>query len=102
MDRWKTLGRFLPKDVRERVFEPAYTDMMRRWLESPQRSRRPFGLHAVATYAACVPIAVPRMLVRHGRLTCVGKALVWGGAAAVLLTIVAVNIAEAYATYGSR
>jgi hypothetical protein len=102
VERWRALGRLLPQDVRERVFEPAFADLVRLWLESSGRAgRAPFGLQALGTYARCVPIAVPRVLVRHGRLTRVGHIVVWGGAALVLFVLVVINISETYATYGS-
>ena len=93
------LGRLLPKDVRVRIFEPAYEDMLYNWLSSPSRSRRRLELDALTTWMACVPIAVPRSIVRDGRLTRAGRTLVWGGVAAVLLVLLVANLADVYASY---
>jgi hypothetical protein len=71
--RWRALGRLLPREVRERVFEPAFADLLRAWLTS-SRSGVPFPLRAVGTLLGCLPIAVPRLFVREGRLTRLGRA----------------------------
>ena len=66
---WIRLGRLLPREIRERIFEPAYADLLRRWLDERDQRRGWFGLRVLATYAGCLPIAAPRLFVRRGRLT---------------------------------
>jgi hypothetical protein len=34
VERWRALGRLLPRDVRERIFEPAFGDLTYHWLTS--------------------------------------------------------------------
>ena len=65
----------MPKEVRERIFEPAFSDLLYRWLTQSQRSgsRIPFGAQVIATVAGCVPIAIPRLFVRDGALTRFGR-----------------------------
>lgn len=86
ISRWRWLGRLLPRDVRERVFEPAFADLTYGWLTAADR-RVPFGVRAVGTFMGCIRIAIPRVIVRHRRLTRVGKVVVWGGAAIVLVIL---------------
>jgi hypothetical protein len=102
ISRWRRLGRLLPNDVRERVFEPAYADLARAWVTSaPVGERASFGLRAVATWAGCIPIAAPRLFVRDGRLTRMGRVVVLGGAAVALLAVVVSNVVAGYGAYGS-
>lgn len=70
--RWQSLGRLLPKDVRERIFEPAMDDLAYERLTNVDL-RIPFWMQAVATLAGCLPIAIPRLFVREGRLTRTGR-----------------------------
>lgn len=68
--RWRQLGRVLPPDVRERVFEPAFYDAVRTWLQHrPGRGRMPLGAYALWTALRCAPIALPRFFISQGRLT---------------------------------
>ena len=98
--RWLALGRLLPRDVRERIFDPAFSDLMRAWLTASEGRRRlPFAVHAVGIYAGCFPIAIPRLFLDHGRLTRFGRAsLVVIGVGATVALVVA-NLAEFYASY---
>ena len=98
VSRWRWLGRLLPRDVRERVFEPAFADLTHEWLTAADR-RVPFGVRAVATLLGCLRIAIPRVIVRDRRLTRFGKVVVWGGAAIVLVILVVANLTEGYAAY---
>ena len=101
--RWRRLGKLLPRDVRERVFYPAFADLTRAWLTRSGRHRsRPsgFGVRVVATWLRCLPIALPRLLLRDGRLTRAGRAVVWGGATALVVLLVVVNLQVRYGAYG--
>ena len=100
VSRWRWLGRLLPRDVRERVFEPAFADLTYGWLTTAER-RVPFGVRALGTFMGCISIAIPRVIVRERRLTRFGKVVVWGGAAIVLLVLVVANLTEGYAAYES-
>ena len=100
ISRWRRLGRLLPRDVRERVFEPAFADLTYGWLTAAD-PRVPFGIRAVGTFVGCARIAIPRVIVRDRRLTRVGKIVVWSGAAIVLLVWVVANLTDGYATYGN-
>ena len=100
VSRWRWLGRLLPRDVRERVFEPAFADLTYGWLTAADR-RVPFGVRAVGTFMGCVRIVIPRVIVRDRRLTRFGKVVVWGGAAIVLVILVVANLTEGYAAYGN-
>jgi len=99
-ERWLVLGRLLPQDVRERIFDPAFFDMLHAWLTASERDRRlPFGIQAMGIYAGCFPIAIPRLFVDHGRLTRFGRAsLVVVGVGATVALVVA-NLVEFYASY---
>ena len=101
--RWSTLGRLLPREVRERIFEPALGDLTRGWLtDGKGRGRVPFAARALATWAACIPIAIPRAFVRERRLTRLGQIVLWGSAIVVLVVFLLVNLAQEYATYTAR
>lgn len=85
--RWRRLGRLLPRDVRERAYEPALADLLHQWLTRPDAAHRlPFGLYAVATALGCLPIAIPRLFVRRGTLTRLSRVLL-GGLAALLVAV---------------
>ncbi len=100
VSRWRWLGRLSPRDVRERVFEPAFADLVYGWLTTAER-RVPFGVRAVGTFMGCACIAIPRVIVRDRRLTRVGKVVVWGGAAIVLVMLVVANMTQGYVAYGN-
>lgn len=69
--RWRALGRLLPKDVRERIYEPAFSDLLHDWLTRTDRGRGSlhFGVQAIGTVIGCLPIAVPRLFFRGGAPT---------------------------------
>ena len=100
VSRWRWLGRLLPRDVRERVFEPAFADLTYGWLTAAD-GRVPFGVRAFGTFLGCARIAIPRVVVRDRRLTRFGKVVVWGGAVIVLLMLVVANLTEGYGAYGN-
>ena len=100
MRRWLRLGALLPRDVRERVFEPAFSDMARRWLTLRGGSRVPFGIHAFATYLACLPIAVPSCFVKAGKLTRLGRVTLWTAAVVLVVSVAWVRVTSGYAATG--
>ena len=101
--RFRALGRLLPREVRERIYEPALADLTRRWLTDVRsRGAIPFGARALATWIACLPIVIPRTFVRERRLTRLGTIVVWGSAIVVLVVFLLVNLSHEYATYTAR
>ncbi len=100
LERWRALGRLLPQDVRERVFEPAFGDLMHNRLTTAEdRPRLPFGITALGTYLACFPIAIPRLFVKGGRLTSVGRASVWAVAVLATVALVMANMSPSVPPY---
>lgn len=100
VERWRSLGRLLPREVRERVFEPAFADLTYAWLTSSEESRRlPFGAHAMGTYLGCFSIAIPRLFVRGGRLTRFGRFSFWALGVLATVALLVANMAQSYASY---
>ena len=99
VERWRALGRLLPRDVRERIFEPAFGDLTYQWLTSGGDGRVPFGVRALSTFLGCFPVAIPRLFVKGGRLTGFGHASVWAVAVLATVMLVLANFAETYASY---
>ena len=98
---WHVLGRLLPADVRERIYEPAFGDMLRAWLTAPAGSRRtPFVVRALGTWLGCLAIGVPRWFVRDRKLTRLGQASAWALVLLVTLALVVANMRQAYAGMG--
>jgi hypothetical protein len=62
LGRWILLGRALPARTRERVFEPAFYDLLRRSLRSQDRSSLRFGGQAFGILAGSFAIAVRRVV----------------------------------------
>lgn len=88
------MGRLLPKEVRERIYEPAIADLLHGWLTRRGPARRlPFGVYAIATALGCVPPAIPRLFVRHGTLTRLSRVLLAGCA----VLVIAVWMLQSYA-----
>ena len=86
--RWGALGRVLPKDVRERIYEPAFADLLYRRLTRGARGRLPFAVYAIGTALRCVPIALPRLVVRDGAMTRFARVTVFVMAAVGILIAV--------------
>lgn len=100
VERWRALGRLLPREVRERVFEPAFADLTYAWLTSSEESRRlPFGAHAMGTYLGCFSIAILRLFVRGGRLTRFGRFSFWALGVLATVALLVANMAQSYASY---
>ncbi len=94
--RWRRLGRLLPREVRERVFEPEFGDLVHHRLTRRARSRVPFGLLALGTLLGCAPIAIPRLFVRRGRMTRLGRVTAWSAAVLGSLALAWVNVMKDY------
>ena len=97
--RWRALGRLLPRDVRERIFEPAFADLMRNRLTGKTAAARslPFGVWAVGTFLGCVPAAASRVVRQNGHLTRFGKLAVVAVAVLAVLGAAAWRMAQGYA-----
>lgn len=69
--RWSALGRLLPRAVRERLFEPAFADLLRATLERDREApnKTPFAIYALRIYLGCVPPSLVQMFVVRGRPT---------------------------------
>lgn len=68
------LGRLFPRDIRERVFEPAFGDLLHDWLTRPAgRARVPFGIRAMAMCLTTLVAAFPDFFVRRRRVTRFGR-----------------------------
>ena len=100
-ERWRSLGRLLPTEVRERIFEPAFADLTTAWLRSggDHGRRLPFGVHALGTYVGCFSIAIPRLFVHDGRVTRVGRCALWVAGLLATGALVFANVARSYASY---
>ena len=84
--RWSVLGRFLPRSIRERVFEPAFADLLRASLETSGTGGHstPFAVRALGTYLGCVPPSLLRVFVVRGKLTRFTRVM---GVVAVLVVV---------------
>ena len=82
--------------MRERVFEPAFADLVRRHRESGTTAASAFGLNVLGTYAACLPVAAPHPFVRRGKLTRLGKACLASAFALVAVVLVLVRLSDGY------
>lgn len=92
IEHWRRIGRILPRDVRERIFEPAFYDVVRVWLgERGARGRVPLGVRVLWTVLGCVRIALPGLVVSRGRLTRLGRfAWITAVGASILVTLLIV------------
>lgn len=95
------MGRLLPREIRDRVFEPAFSDLLHSWLTEPDDRRTPFGMRVVATLVGCVPIAARHLLVRAGRLTRLGRVTVWGTAIGASVVLLLLTVIRPYLDYGN-
>lgn len=68
---WRRLGRFLPEDVRQRIFEPAFSDLLHDWLVAERQAgyRSYFVVRAIGIGLGCLRFAIPRLFVRRGSMT---------------------------------
>ena len=82
---WRAIGSLLPADVRERVFEPACYERLRRGLEQ-DRSAVPMTAYALAALVGVAGFNFPRVLFDGRRLSRLGKLVLAGG----LVTLAAV------------
>jgi len=78
IERWRRIGRLLPTEVRERVFEPAYEDLARAWLgEGAGGSGRLFGPRALSMLFLAAVVTVPRLILDRRRILGFAKVVVW-------------------------
>ncbi|MEM7414360.1 MAG: hypothetical protein AAF389_02620 [Gemmatimonadota bacterium] len=98
-ERWRWVGRLLPREVRERVFEPAFEDLKYAWVVGRTDRAMPFPVHVAVTWLACLPIVVPRALFRDGHLTRLGRAAVIAGLLFIGAALLVSNVADSYASY---
>lgn len=96
LGKWRRLGRLLPPDVREHVFEPALADLAYDRLTHEESSRLPFGLRAVGTCLGCMPLAARRLFVRRGRLTRFGQVSMWSLTVLTVLVLALVRLRQTY------
>jgi hypothetical protein len=101
-ERWRSLGRLLPADVRERLFDPAFADLTHAWLTATEKptSGIPFGLRVLVTYMGCLSISVPRLFYRRRRLTRLSRVAVWALSVLAVVAAVVMRMTEVYAGYG--
>ena len=83
--RWGNLGRLLPRGVRERIFEPAYHDL---FADGAHR-RSGFAWRVLLMTVDCARVGVTSLLVRRGRPTRAGWALLVLGTLAAALGAIA-------------
>lgn len=102
IERWRLLGRLLPGEVRERVFDPAFYDLLYTWLTRPSDQGRPasFAARAIGTYVRCIPVSVPKLFFRRGRLTRLGAVAAWALPALLVVAFLVVRMSEMYRVYG--
>lgn len=99
--RWRTLGRLLPAEIRTRVFDPAFSDLLRSHLTRESAGRAvPFGAQVVAMIASCLAIALPRVFVQRGSLTRFGRGVLWTASLAGLIWLVVLRLSGAYGPVG--
>ncbi len=99
--RWRLLGRLLPAEIRERIFEPAFGDLLRSHLAPGRGARRtlPFPVHVAGTFLGCVGIALPHLIVRRGKLTRLARVGLSVVAMAAVVLLVLVRMAGKYGGY---
>lgn len=95
---WCRLGRLLPRDVRERVYEPACYERLRRGLEGRGRRAAWIPLYALAAFVAVAGFNLPWVLFDGRRLSGLGKATLVVGALAITLGYAAARSRYGYAT----
>jgi hypothetical protein len=94
------LGRLLPREVRERIFEPAFWDVLHERLsDDPRRTHLPFAFHACGLWVGCLPIATPRLFVKDGNLTRLSRGVLWSVAVAAAVVLIFVNVVRPYLGY---
>ena len=97
--QWRVLGRLLPREVRERIFEPAFSDLVYGWLTAPTARRLPFSMHAAGTFLGCFAVALPRLFVRNRRLTRLSQVMIWSLVLVATAVLIAANVTQLYGEY---
>ncbi len=85
---WSRLGRLLPRDVRERIFEPAFHDL---FADGAHR-RSGFALRVLLMTADCARVGMAAVLFRRGRPTRAGWAVLLLGSISVALGVLAGSV----------
>lgn len=92
---WHHLGALLPVDVRERVFEPACYEYLRRHIDL-RRSHLGIGAYALAVLLGSAALNLPGSLLHDRRLTGLGR-IVAAATAVLVLAWIALRFGYAYA-----
>ena len=94
---WASLGHLLPRDVRERVYEPACYERLRDALQSSPQFRASVGLYAINAFLATAGRNLPRIWFDGRCLSGLGRLAVGLGLTGVgAWLIVIVRYAYAY------
>lgn len=93
---WRSLGRLLPGDVRERVFEPACYEHLRRRLEGGGQTTW-VPVYALTAFFAIAGLNLPWVFFDGRRLSGLGKATLVAGVIAVTVVYALAMISYAYA-----
>ncbi len=94
---WCRLGRLLPRDVRERVYEPACYERLRRGLEGRGRRATWIPLYALAAFVAIAGFNLPWVFFDGRRLSGLGKATLVAGVVVSTLVYAAAMVRYSYA-----
>jgi hypothetical protein len=98
-DRWHALGRLLPAETRERLFDPAFADLPRAWLTTPAGARVPFPIAVIGIWLDCLARGVPWLFVPRRPLTRVGRVCLAGTVVVTIIVVVLVTRIEYGAVY---
>lgn len=92
---FRAFARILPKEFRERVFEPAWTDIL---LDEHQSGGRPASFRARSVlFFECLRLGIPQIVWQHGRPTRLGLR---GLVAAVVIGGLMILMRVGYASSG--
>ncbi len=96
MPLWQRIGTLLPETLRERVFEPACYERLRRGLERGD-DRVPISMYALAALVGVIGLNFPRVLFDGRRLSRMGKLLAGSFVTSAAVAWVIVLIRYSYA-----
>lgn len=94
---WCRLGRLLPSDVRERVYEPACYERLRRGLERHGGRATWIPFYAVTAFVAIASFNLPWVFFDGRRLSGLGKATLMVGAVVIMLVYAVSMVRYSYA-----
>ena len=95
---WTSLGHLLPREVRERVYEPACYERLREVLAGRSPSRAGVGVYAIHVFLGTAGRNLPRIWFDGRRLSGLGRVAIGLGVVAVGSWMV-VMARYAYASY---